>query len=87
MDRSSWPHIYRVTLRSIDGDEHVKGALSWLGELKAVAMVVEYHHSRSHRGKPSPVYSVHVEDTGPAPKSAAGMVDWPRDVLDDRMEF
>jgi hypothetical protein len=85
----SWPHLYRVTLRGVAGEEHVDTVLSFLGEHKAVAMAVEVHASGWIGPKRTwPVYAVAVEDLGPAPKNKDGTVgSGPRGYLEDRSEF
>jgi hypothetical protein len=88
-ERMPWPHLDRVTLHGIKGEQQVDTVLSWLGELKAVAMAVEAHASgwigpRKTWG----ISSVEVEDLGPAPKAAGGVVgEGPRGYLEDRSEF
>jgi hypothetical protein len=85
VDRSPWPHVYRVTLRGLAGDELVVTALSWLGDQKAVVMAVEEHH---RRGLEWPIYEVSTEDTGPAPREPDGLVGHgPPGYLEDRAEF
>ena len=84
-----WPHLYRVTLRGLNGEERVDTVLTFLGELKAVAMSVTAHTGGWFGPKKTwPVYSVAVEDLGPAPKSKHGTVgSGPRGYLEDRSEF
>lgn len=75
VDRLPWPRLYRVTLRGVAGELHVDSVLSWLGEYKAVAMAVEVHASGWIGPKRTwPVYSVKVEDLGPAPRNKDGTV-------------
>jgi len=89
MGRMSWPHLYRVTLRGLDGQMRVETALSWQGEHKAVAMAVEVHVGGWLAPKPTwPVHSVEVEDIGPAPANPDGAVgQGPLGYLEDRSEF
>ena len=83
----AWPHIYRVTARGIMGEERVETVLSWLGEYKAVAMVVEAHAGGWFGPKTWPVYSVDVEDLGLAPRNKDGTVGCPKGCWEDRSEF
>ena len=83
-----WPRIYRVTIRGINGEQRIETVLSWLGEYKAVAMVVAAHSGGSFGPKKTwPVYSVDVEDLGLAPKNKDGTVGIPKGCWEDRSEF
>jgi hypothetical protein len=89
MSQMRWPQLYRVTLHGTKGEKRVDIALSWMGELKAVAMAVEAHSSGWFGPKKTwPVFSVEVEVLGPAPKDKNGLVEIGRSVtLHDRSEF
>lgn len=89
MERIPWPHLYRVTLRGVEGQTHVETVLSWLREHKAVAMAVEVHLGGWWAPKENwPVYSVAVEDLGLAPANPDGTVGGGLPgFLEDRMEF
>lgn len=84
-----WPRLYRVTLRGVKGEQHADTVLTWLGDLKAVAMAVEAHSSGLIGPKKTwPVYSVDVEDLGPATTTSRGTVgEGPKGCLEDRSEF
>jgi hypothetical protein len=83
--RMDWPRLYRVRLADLINEHHSDfTVLSWLGPHKAVAMAVEVHLQR----KRWPIYAVEVEDLGPAPRQADGIVgEGPRGYLEDRSEF
>jgi hypothetical protein len=85
----AWPHLYRVTLRGIGGETRIETALSWKGEHKAVAMAVAVHTGGLlGPTKTWPVYSVEIEDLGPAPTNPDGTVgQGPPGYLEDRAEF
>lgn len=71
------------------GEQRVDTVLTFLGELEAVAMSVEAHAGGWFGPKKTwGVYSVSVEDLGPAPRTKDGTV-WvgPSGYLDDRSEF
>ena len=88
MEHRDWPHIYRVTLRGVMGEQRVQTVLSFLGEYKAVAMVVAGHTGGWFGPKKTwPVYAVEVEDLGDAPKNSDGTVGCPKGCWDDRSEF
>jgi hypothetical protein len=89
MERMSWPHLYRVTLRGIEGQIRVETVLSWQGGHKAVAVAVEVHMGGWWAPEKTwPVYSVDVEDQGLAPTNPDGTVgQGPPGYLEDRAEF
>jgi hypothetical protein len=83
-----WPHVYRVTLRGIDGQTRIQDALSFFGRDKAIAMVVQGHASGWFGPKKTwSVFTVEVEDRGLAPKNKDGTVGCPAGCWDDRSEF
>jgi len=76
--------MIEVTLRSVDGQEWIYTALTFLGEPKAIAMATEVHV----RWGRWPIYSASAKVIGPAPRNADGTVgEGPPGVLEDRMEF
>jgi hypothetical protein len=87
-ERMEWPHVYRVTLQGLNGEARVQTVLTFFGELKAVAMVVQGHSTGWLGPKRTwQVYAVKVDDLGPAPKNKDGTVGCPKGCWDDRSEF
>ena len=87
-ERLEWPHVYRVALQGLNGEARVQTVLTFFGELKAVAMVVQGHPTGWLGPKRAwPVYAVEVDDLGPAPKNKDGTVGCPEGCWDDRSEF
>jgi hypothetical protein len=88
VEQAPWPHIYRVTLRGIEGQTRIETVLSWLGDHKAVAMVVQAHSSGwVGLRRTWSVYAVDVDDLGLAPRNKDGTVGIPKGCWDDRNEF
>jgi hypothetical protein len=82
----AWPHLYRVSLADIRGDQHSEFTImSELGGYKAVAIAMEVHCEDRDAWR---VYVVEVKDLGLAPTNPGGTVGLgPPGTIDDRNEF
>ena len=86
--RSDDWRVYVVTLKAILGETEQHKVLSRLGPNKAVAMAVEVHFLDAEAFWDRtmwPIYSVEIEDLGPAPRDPEGGP--VGDYLEDRDEF
>jgi hypothetical protein len=83
----SWPHRFRVTIRTHAGGSVPYSAVTWLSPEKAVALAVAAHLRRNPGGHEVGVHDVEVADLGPVGRDAAGAMALDRGDLIDRAEF
>jgi hypothetical protein len=84
----SWPHRFRVTVRTHGGTTIPNEAVSWRSVEKAVALAVAAHLRRHPEENPSTrVGDIQVEDLGPVGRDEQGAMVLKGGDLIDRMEF
>ena len=82
----SWPHRFRVTIRTHAGGSLPYSVVTWLSSEKAVALAVAAH-VRRNPGDSAGVHDVEVEDLGPVERDVQGKMALDRADLIDRAEF
>lgn len=88
MGERSWPHRYRVTVRTHGGKNIPYEAVSWRSAEKAVALAVAAHLRRHpEENTRNRVEDVEVEDLGPVGRDQQGAMALQGADLVDRMEF
>lgn len=87
MAERSWPHRFRVTIRTHAGGSVPYSVVTWLSQEKAVALAVAAHLRRNPGGHAAGVHDVDVADLGPVGRNAEGAMALDRADLIDRAEF
>ncbi len=81
----SWPHRFKVVVRTAPDTAVPYSVVTWLAEEKAIALAVTAHLRRHH--EPNGIHDVEVEDLGPVGRDAQGEMMLERNDLVDRAEF
>ena len=82
--RLSTPERYQVVLLSVRGAPHGYAVVTWLGEMKAIAIAVSTHNSHPDADA---VFDVEVEHLGAVHSGTDGSVELERTDLTDRNEW